>query len=184
MTRARGFTLVEVLVALVIVAIGMAALLGTLSSAADTSIYLRDKTFAEWIALNRISELRLAAKRPTEGKSAGELDYAGRKWRYQQEIAKTDIPGILRIDVSVAEATAPAGKDSKAGKDWTVVASGVTGDALGPPNGVDPDWNGAAFPGAPGAAGTQGGGPGETPGTGAAPSTSPAPSPGGPLPTS
>lgn len=167
MTLARGFTLIEVLVALVIVAVGMAALLGTLSSAADSSIYLRDKTFAEWIALNRVSELRLGAKRPTKGKSSGEIDYAGRKWRFEQEIVETNVPGVLRIDVKVADAAAAA-------KDWTVTASGVVGDALGAPNGTDPDWNGAPFPGEPAA-------PGST--ADPAPGAPPSPPPGGTLPT-
>ena len=53
--RARGFTLIEVLVALVIVAIGMAAVLGALSSSANTLSFLRDKTFAQWVALNQIA---------------------------------------------------------------------------------------------------------------------------------
>jgi general secretion pathway protein I len=178
MTRPRGFTLIEVLVALVIVAVGMAALLGTLSSAADSSIYLRDKTFAEWIALNRVSELRLAAKRPAKGKSSGEIDYAGRKWRYEQEVVETDIPGVLRIDVKVADATSQAGKGGKSKNDWTVTGSGVTGDAVGAANGTDPDWNGAPFPGEPNM-------PGSTPeaGPSPAPTPSPTPSPGGTLPT-
>lgn len=177
MTRRRGFTLIEVLVALVIVAVGMAALLGTLTSAADSSIYLRDKTFAEWIALNRISELRLAVKRPSKGKSTGELDFAGRKWRYQQEVVETDVPGVLRIDVRVADAAGPAGKDTKAKDDWTVTASGVVGDAVAPPNGTDPDWNGAPFPGEPTATPGDSGKPGEPP------VTPPSTQPGSPLPT-
>ncbi len=65
----RGFTLIEVLVALAIVAIGMAALLSALSSSADSASYLRDKTFAEWVALNRIEEVRLASAMPQEGKT-------------------------------------------------------------------------------------------------------------------
>jgi prepilin-type N-terminal cleavage/methylation domain-containing protein len=56
---ARGFTLVEVLVALMIVAIGLSALMVAVSGAARTSGYLRDKTLAQWIALNRLSEVRL-----------------------------------------------------------------------------------------------------------------------------
>ncbi|MCW5569884.1 MAG: type II secretion system minor pseudopilin GspI [Steroidobacteraceae bacterium] len=179
MSRARGFTLIEVLVALVIVAVGMAALLGTLSSAADSSIYLRDKTFAEWIALNRVSELRLAAKRPSKGRSSGEIDYAGRKWRYEQDVVETDIPGVLRIDVKVADAASQAGKAGRGSKpkdEWTVTASGVVGDALGAPNGVDPDWNGAPFPGEPSAA------PGN-PDAAPSPAPAPSPSPGGTLPT-
>lgn len=176
MTRARGFTLIEVLVALVIVAVGMAALLGTLSSAADSSIYLRDKTFAEWIALNRVSGLRLGAKRPTKGKSSGEIDYAGRKWRYEQEVVETNVPGVLRIDVKVADVASQSARSGKSKNDWTVTASGVVGDALGAPNGIDPDWNGAPFPGEPAAPG----GAAEPP---PAPGAPPSPPPGGTLPT-
>lgn len=180
MRRRGGFTLVEVLVALVIVAMGMAALLGTLSSAADTSIYLRDKTFAQWIALNRVSELRLAARRPTKGKSSGEIDYAGRKWRYEQEVVETDVPGVLRIDVKVADAAAQPRQGRKSKEDWTATASGVVGDALGAPNGVDPDWNGSAFPGEPTADNGQPAPVPETPGAGPQPPPVPPP---GTLPT-
>lgn len=180
MKRARGFTLIEVLVALVIVAVGMAALLGTLTSAADSSIYLRDKTFAEWIALNRVSELRLGAKRPTKGKSGGEVEFAGRKWRYEQEVVETDVPGVLRIDVRVAAAATQGGRKGASKDDWTATAAGVVGDAVGPPSGVDPDWNGSPFPGEPGGSGAPAGEPGTAP----APKPSPAPAPpGGNLPT-
>jgi general secretion pathway protein I len=71
----RGFTLVEVLVALVIVAMGLAALMSAVSGAARTSGYLRDKTLAQWIALNRLSEVRLTVNKlgpaiPTTGASS------------------------------------------------------------------------------------------------------------------
>jgi prepilin-type N-terminal cleavage/methylation domain-containing protein len=58
-----GFTLVEVLVALVVVALGLAALMVAVQGAARTSGYLRDKTLAQWIALNRIAEVRIAANK-------------------------------------------------------------------------------------------------------------------------
>ena len=71
----RGFTLIEVLVALAIVAIGMAAVLGTLTSSANTVVYLRDKTFANWVALNQIAQLRLsgAAARGRQQRRRGRL---------------------------------------------------------------------------------------------------------------
>ena len=82
----HGFTLIEVLVALVIVALGMAALMETLGSAADTSTWLRDKTFAQWIGFNQIELTRLSGALPTAGTSDGELDYAGRHWRWRQQV--------------------------------------------------------------------------------------------------
>ena len=82
--RAAGFTLIEVLVDLVIVALGMSALLESLGSAADTATWLRDKTFAQWIGFNQLTTLRLCGTLPTAGTTDGELDYAGRHWRWRQ----------------------------------------------------------------------------------------------------
>ena len=60
MRSRRGFTLIEVIIALFVVALGIGALLTTLVSSADSLGRLRDKSMAEWIALNRISEVRLS----------------------------------------------------------------------------------------------------------------------------
>ena len=76
--RSRGFTLIEVLVALVVVALGMSAVLASLTSAADTVYFLKDKTLAEWIAFNRITEVRLQKKLPVKGKTDGDVEFAGR----------------------------------------------------------------------------------------------------------
>lgn len=129
MRRPGGFTLIEVLVALAIVAIGMAAVLGALGSAADTASYLRDKTFAQWIALNQLAQARLQSQPPTIGASDGELDYAGRHWRWRQEISDGGFPGILRIDVSVQLADTPAGEKAP----WIGSVTGAIGNAVAPP---------------------------------------------------
>jgi general secretion pathway protein I len=104
---AHGFTLLEVLVALVIVAFGMGALMATLTSAATSVERLREKSFAEWVALNRISEVRLGKGAPTKGKSNGESELGGLKWKWTQEIQEANFPGMLRIDVRVTRAGAP-----------------------------------------------------------------------------
>src|SRR5688572_13577849 len=101
MRRAHGFTLVEVLVALFIVAVGMGALLAALSAAADNTTYLRDKTFAQWVALNRVTELRLANASPSKGKTSGETQFAGLRWQWEQEVTDLDVPGVIRMDVKV-----------------------------------------------------------------------------------
>lgn len=126
---ARGFTLIEVLVALAIVVIGMAAVLGAVSSSADTASYMREKTLAEWIALNQVATTRLQAQPPSKGGSDGELDYAGRHWRWHQEVSDGELPGILRINVTVQAADAPQGKDAP----WIGFASAAIGDAVAQP---------------------------------------------------
>ena len=148
---ARGFTLIEVLVALVIVATGMAALMGALSSSASTVAYLRDKTFAEWVALNQIANFRLQlspGQIPVAAKTNGDVDYAGRSWHWQQEIVATQLQGMMRVDVKVRP------KDVKAGDDqgWYVSVSGLTDDAMAAPgSAIMVDWEGASLNGgAPG----------------------------------
>lgn len=130
--NARGFTLIEVLVALAIVAIGMAAVLEAVGSSAETASYLRDKTLAEWIALDQLAQTRLAATPPAKGGSDGELDYAGSHWRWHQEVVDGGFPGILRIDVTVQQADTPQGKDAP----WIGSASGAFGDAVAQPQSV------------------------------------------------
>ena len=162
--RARGFTLVEVLVALVIVAAGAAVVLSSLNTAVNSTVYLRDKTFAQWVAENRIAETRLATTPPSNGTTEGEVDFAGQRWRWRQKIENAQVPGLRRIDVSVRPSTpgappaAPAG-DAKDGGDWTVTLAGVLGRDLAGP-GATIDWDGqpAPGPGGGGGAGRNGGG--------------------------
>lgn len=55
----RGFTLLEVLVALAILAIALGALIKAGSTNTANAVYLRDKTFAHWVALNTITEMQV-----------------------------------------------------------------------------------------------------------------------------
>jgi general secretion pathway protein I len=142
----RGFTLIEVVVALFVIAIGIGALLTTLASSADSVGHLRDKSFAEWIALNRISELRLASVRPGPGTTQGEAEYARMKWRWRQQISDQGMAGIWRIDVSVGRA---GNVPQEAGKDdvqFLTTAYGFLGTAAAAPSGIDPDWSLASLP--------------------------------------
>jgi general secretion pathway protein I len=127
-----GFTLIEVLVALVIVAVGMSVLMGTLTSSAKTVAYMQDKTFAEWVALNQIANIRIVLQKgqiPPTGNTTGDIDLASRTWHWRQEVIDSQVPGIRRIDVKVRP------KDIKAGDDdgWYTTVSGLAGNGLGAP---------------------------------------------------
>jgi general secretion pathway protein I len=157
---ARGFTLIEVLVALVIVAVGMAAVLSALSSSASTVSFLRDETFAQWLALNQIATIRISGQQPPTGNTNGDTDFAGRSWHWRQEVVSTDVPGVVRIDVKVRPKEIKAGDDEA----WTTTVSGISGNSVGIPDGYNPSWGAqapryAAMPGAnpaPGGIGTTG----------------------------
>lgn len=145
----RGFTLIEVLIALFVIALGVGALLTTLTSSAESAAYLREKSQAEWIALNRISEVRLGTARHGAGTTSGTVDYAGRTWRWQQTVTDPGIAGILRLDVRVASqagATEPAAAASAEDFPALATAYGFLGTAVAPGNGNDPDWSRAAAP--------------------------------------
>ena len=105
--RAAGFTLIEVLVALAIAAIGLAAVLSVVTHSTRNAIYFRDKTFASWIGQNKITAARLTITLPSLDKTSGELDYAGQSWKWEQTVIQTDVPGLRRIDVAVRLGDAP-----------------------------------------------------------------------------
>jgi len=130
----RGFTLVEVLVALMVVALGLAALMTAVSGTARTSGYLRDKTLAQWIALNRIAQVRLMTNRLGDTKDTGQLVFANRTWHYDTRYFDTTFPSTKRIVVRVW-----AG-DAKTKGNPVATATGFLGADLTVPGGSNQDW--------------------------------------------
>ena len=73
------------LAALVIVSLGMLGVIEAVSQTASNSTYLRDKTIAHWVAMNRLTEVRLQQQAPKIDKTSDEVEMAGRngagRWR-------------------------------------------------------------------------------------------------------
>lgn len=136
-TTARGFTLIEVLVALVIVALGVGALVAALGSAASGTDRLRSRTLAEWVAANRIIETRLAAEFPALGRSEGDALQGGRRWRWQQQVERTTLEGVVQIVVSVRDAETP-------GEEWLVTMRGARGRHVARGGNADLLWDTAS----------------------------------------
>jgi general secretion pathway protein I len=164
-----GFTLVEVLVALMIVAMGLAALMSAVSGTARTSGYLRDKTLAQWMALNRLTEVRLNLNKFGQNTDTGELNFANRTWHYDTRYFDTSIATMKRVVVRVY-----AG-DAKTKGNPLAESTGFLGSAVAVPGGSNVDWtsgSAAATAGTPGST-TPGVSPAPAPATGTAPGTTP-----------
>lgn len=100
--RSQGFTLIEVLVAVAVLALAMGAVLVSSSRYADNAIYLRDKTFASWVGHNLLNEWQIQQEWPKVGKKEGKTEMAGRDWYWNAKISKTPDPQVRRVDLNIA----------------------------------------------------------------------------------
>jgi general secretion pathway protein I len=145
--RVRGFTLVEVLVALVVVALGLTALMVAVNGTARTSGFLRDKSLAQWIALNRLTEVRLNTTKFGQNTDTGELDFGSRKWHYDTRYFDTSMATMKRVVVRVYKG------DAKTKGNPLAQAVGFLGSSLSPAGTTTVDWTAGIVTSA--AAGTQ-----------------------------
>lgn len=105
--RVRGFTLLEVLIALAVLALGMLAVLGAVGTSTRSGAQLRDKTFASWVAVNELTAVRLAGNCSGSHTFNGDADMAGQKWHWEAKTSATSDPDLLRIDIDVSLADTP-----------------------------------------------------------------------------
>jgi|GEM_PF-649768 len=105
--RRKGFTLLEVLVAMAIISLGMVAVFTGLNQTLSVTDRLRAKTLAGWVALNQINELQISGEYPDTGRRRDEIEMANAEWAY--EIRITDFPDLdlKRLDVAVSYADTP-----------------------------------------------------------------------------
>lgn len=105
--RAAGFTLLEAMVALVIVTLGMMAVTTQLDRYVMAAQFIEEKTLASWIASNKITELSVGTTWPAVDEYEEEVEFAGRTWRCTIEVSETDVQNLHRVDVSVRLAQDP-----------------------------------------------------------------------------
>ena len=103
----RGFTLLEVLVALVIVGLALVASSRAVSSLARNSEAMRIASVATWSAENHLINLRLSGTWPALGKSEQDCSQDGLQLSCLQEVQSTPNPALRRVEVTVMETGFP-----------------------------------------------------------------------------
>lgn len=105
-TKQRGFTLIEVMVALFIVATAISALMLKMMSLVDDTVYLDKKTVAHWVAMNQIELERIRnqqTNRLMSDEKKGESEMANRTWYWVIKPIKTANKGFIQLQVSVSD---------------------------------------------------------------------------------
>ena len=96
-TDSDGFSLIEALVALAVLAIASVGLMRTVESHIDSTRGLERRTAAGWVAENRLAEMQLG----TAGKDSEAVEMLGEAWRVAVTETRTDDPEILKVRIQV-----------------------------------------------------------------------------------
>lgn len=108
-----GFTLLEAMIALMIVAMALPALITLVMTQLDGSAAIRDKTYAYWIAENQLTRIRLLQQQKAKKalpdykvpeKDSGTVDMMGLRWQWQLKTIAMDtmpVPGFKRVEIAV-----------------------------------------------------------------------------------
>ncbi len=104
---ARGFTLIEILVALAIVAVALTAGMRALAQATDSATLLKQRTLALWVAQNQLAVTQLAVPWPDLGTQEGVAAQAGARFVWTQNVTGTPNPWFRKVEIIVVEPAMP-----------------------------------------------------------------------------
>ena len=99
--RLQGFTLLEVLIALAVLALAMGAVIKATSDYTSNQSYLRDRTLAMWVARNVLVEYQVKGEWLSVGERKGTRDMGNQEWRWLARISQTEEAELRRLDVEV-----------------------------------------------------------------------------------
>ena len=101
LNRHDGFTLIEVMVALTIIAISLGALLSTSGTQASSATYLKQKTLAHWVAANELTQIRISKTFPNAGDKKGSTEMAGHEWYWIRTTKETEDKNAREVTFTV-----------------------------------------------------------------------------------
>lgn len=111
--RRQGFTLLEVMVALLVVALGLGAAISAVTGVAETGVVLRTNMLATWVAENRLVQIRLAHEFPPTGERSNDCVQGEMKFICKEAVIATPNPNFRRVEVSVHDASNPQRRITK-----------------------------------------------------------------------
>lgn len=97
----RAFTLLEVLVALAVLALALGAMVQAGAGQARAVDHLRTRSFAEWVAADQLARARLAEPWPDTGTRRGTTRMGQREWHWRMSVSGTQEPDMRRLEVEV-----------------------------------------------------------------------------------
>lgn len=107
---ARGFTLLEVLVALAVLALALAAAIRAGGAYAGNQAYLQERTLAHWVARNALTELQLETQWPGTGERGDSARMADLDWEWRATISTTPDEDLRRVEIKVWLGEKPKGE--------------------------------------------------------------------------
>ncbi len=96
-----GFTLLEILAALGIAAVGIGAVVQAMGTNVSVTRQTEERLLATWVASNRLAEIRLSRMWPAARESQQEVILGGRSWQVREQVSATADPDIRRVDIGV-----------------------------------------------------------------------------------
>src|SRR5262245_16581397 len=98
--RSRGLTLIEVLIALAVLAIALTAIVRATIMNINEISYLRDKTIASWIAGNLMTQQQLGLTKNTSQHTDTTI-FLGNEWYWSLDVTATKNPAVYTITIRV-----------------------------------------------------------------------------------
>ncbi len=105
--REGGFTLIEILVALAIIAVALSAGMRALAQATDSASALKSRTLALWVAQNRLAAAQIANPWPGLAVYEGDATQAGLRYLWRATVTATPNPSFRKIEITVAAPDVP-----------------------------------------------------------------------------